>query len=185
MDPEVETYTQVPTRIIYFPGEHTPFSRQSPKQEVAYSLKPINRSPGLPAPKIDFEPAVGGDQPNTFPTGFLNKDGSVTQGEGRRLGVNEATEPGKQRAEDLLKKGEELRWSSSVGWIGFKASKTEKKIEQSGTNNTIPDLPKQAPHGKPPEIDPIGNLGSGKTEEAKKDEPEINFNKEFNPSPTK
>jgi hypothetical protein len=125
MDPAAITYAQVPSRIIYLPGDQGIFARKSATQTVAYNLVPVDRIPAIQAEgtpefgQIQGKREDGTKSLDIVETSFLEEDGSTIKGTGRRLGVLGQNEVEKERASNLLKRGEELRWSADIGWLGF------------------------------------------------------------------
>lgn len=164
MDPEAITYAQVPSRIIYLPGEHGIFARSSAKQEVSYNLVPVDR---IGAIQAEATPAFGEtivredvsiQVKDVVDTTFMNDDGSTSKGSARRLGVLGNNEVEKKRASNLLKRGEELRWSAEMGWVGFFPEKKAKPYKPTKDKITsIPPLetPKKTSSKKKPDIEPI------------------------------
>ena len=164
MDPEAVTYTQVPERIIYIPGKHTIFSRTSAEQQVAYNLIPVSQTPEhQPVTPPYFEgKTIGGEAPrSSFTTSFINSDTSTTTGTARRLGVTSQNPSEKERAKQLLRETEELKWNEAVGWIGFTEIETTQPKVSIQTPPPAAEPPKtteppketkkqEIPHGTPP-----------------------------------
>jgi len=125
MDPEALTYAQVPKRIIYLPGQHNMFNRQSAQQEVAYELVAVDRShriadlPSQAANPPSPTPKEQKTSPEVFKTAFMDPSGGERHGTARRLGILGKSTVEKQRAELLLREKETLEWSADAGWIGF------------------------------------------------------------------
>ena len=124
MDPDAVTYAQVPSRIIYMPGDSGIFGRRSARQEVAYNLVPVDRIPAIQAQGTPvFESRAPAEtsqaKSNVFTAVFPGKDGASAKGTARRLGVLGKTDVEKTRAQSLLAKGETLHWAQDVGWVGF------------------------------------------------------------------
>jgi hypothetical protein len=130
MDPEVLTYAQVPSRIIYLPGGQTLFSRHSSSQAVAYTLEPvgISQPPTLANPTPTPKPQAPTNTREVFKTAFIEEDGAEVQGTARRLGILGKSEVEKERAELLLREKETLRWSAEAGWVGFLQEKKTQPI---------------------------------------------------------
>lgn len=163
MDPDSITYAQVPSRIIYLPGQHGIFGRSSAKQEVSYNLVPVDRVGAIQAEGTpDFgetivREEVGISVKDVIQTTFMEEDGSTVRGTARRLGVLGNNDVEKKRAENLIKRGEELRWSAEMGWVGFFPEKKAKPYKpKKEKEQTIPDLniPEEPPKKKA-EIEPI------------------------------
>ncbi len=173
MDPEALTYAQVPSRIIYLPGDHGIAGRKSARQEVAYNLVPVSRIGAIQAEATpEFGEVIVQKETTRVEDitemSFIESDGSTSRGRGRRLGVLGKSGDSEERASNLLKKGEELKWDSEVGWVGFVVDKKAKPYtpKQSKTNDAIKEL-ELAPKKETPKID---NLESRKTEEIWKEE---------------
>jgi hypothetical protein len=165
MDPDAVTYAQVPSRIIYLPGQHGIFSRSSAKQEVAYNLVPVDRIKAVQAEatpefgEVLVRENVDVKVKDVIETSFMNEDGSTVKGTARRLGVLGQNDVEKQRAENLLRRGEELRWSADMGWVGFFPEKKAKPYRPAKEKETsIPPLELGDISSKrPADIEPIGD----------------------------
>lgn len=158
MDPDAVTFGQVPTRIIYMPGQEGTFGRTSARQEVAYKLVPVDRIPEIQAQGTPVMDTPASDRTTqekapkaVFSAAFKNKDGVMAVGTARRLGVLGQTEAEKTRAESLLSKGETLQWTDDVGWVGFTEKDTPKPLPPQKKNVPIPEIPDAKP-SKAPEI---------------------------------
>lgn len=165
MDPDSVTYAQVPSRIIYLPGEHGIFGRSSAQQEVSYNLVPVDRVGAIQAEATpDFGETIVREDisikiKDVMETSFMNDDGSTVKGTARRLGVLGNNDVEKKRAQNLTKRGEELRWSAEMGWVGFfpeKKAKPYKPTKDREKVKTIPELDVSTPKSKKvAEIEPI------------------------------
>jgi hypothetical protein len=162
MDPDSITYAQVPSRIIYLPGQHGIFGRTSATQEVAYNLVPVDRIGAIQAESTpEFGETIVREQTSisikdVIETTFMNDDGSTVKGTARRLGVLGNNDVEKNRAENLLKRGEDLRWSAEMGWVGFFPEKKAKPYKPTKPKKTkIPDLEVSEKKTPKPEIEAI------------------------------
>jgi hypothetical protein len=164
MDPDSVTYAQVPSRIIYLPGQHGIFARSSAKQEVSYNLVPVDRIGAIQAEATpEFGETIVRQETSieikdVVETSFMNDDGSTSKGVARRLGVLGNNDVEKKRAENLTKRGEELRWSAEMGWVGFTPEKKAKPYKPAKQKEEkIPDLdiPEPSSKKKKAEIEPI------------------------------
>jgi hypothetical protein len=160
IDPEATTYAQVTDRIIYMPGNNDLFSRTSPRQEVAYHLTPVSKVQEIRAeatPILDRKPTTSEDvKPAVSIT--LIRDGNVIKGVGRRLGVLDTEE--KNRANNLLKKGESLEWKEDLGYVGFTTVHIQPVTPPKAKQEALPEIKsdkkeEEKPHGKAPEIQSI------------------------------
>lgn len=164
MDPDSITYAQVPSRIIYLPGQHGIFGRSSATQEVSYNLLPVDRVGAIQAeatPEFGetiLRESVSVEIKDVVETSFMNDDGSTIKGSARRLGVLGNNNVEKKRARDLLKRGEELRWSAEMGWVGFfpeKKAKPYKPTKQKTEKIPELDIPDEKTKKTKAEIEPI------------------------------
>lgn len=164
MDPEALTYAQIPSRIIYLPGQHGLFGRSSAKQEVAYRLEPVDRIKAIQAQATpEFPETSRTDTTTTIKIKditmqtFVNDDGTRVSGTARRLGILGQNDTEKIRALNLLRRGEELRWADEIGWVGFFAEEKAKAYSpKKEQQETIPPLDlDSSPQESTAEIEPI------------------------------
>lgn len=194
MDPEALTYAQVPSRILYLPGHHGVKSRKSPRQEVAYDLVPVSRIGAIQAEATpEFgEIIVQGSETkieDITEMTVISEKGETLRGKGRRLGVLGKAESAKDRARDLLKKGEELQWDAERGWVGFVVEQKAKPYtpKKTETDNVIADV-EDTPRKEGPKIESLDDANKKpptnenesieldlKEEETKEEEIELSF----------
>jgi hypothetical protein len=191
MDPDAITYAQVPARIIYLPGQHGIFGRESARQEVAYNLVPVDR---IGAIQAEGTPEFGEIRTGQGPTvdvkvdvtemTISNPDGSFSKGQARRLGVLGQSEAEKSRAGNLLQRGEELQWSTEIGWVGFRGETKAKGYEPDGAKKEAPAAPGTVTPpatATTPDIEPLGEPGTGVKPPEPKVEEELEL--ELGPKP--
>lgn len=153
MDPDALTYAQVPSRIIYMPGGHDIKSRKSPRQEVAYNLVPVSRIGAIQAQTTpEFGEIIVQDKTTNIEDvvemTIFSKEGETLRGKGRRLGVLNQSKAEESRARDLLKKGEDLHWDKTKGWVGFVVEKrakpySPKNVDSEPGIKPVEDTPKR------------------------------------------
>jgi hypothetical protein len=122
MDPNAEVFAQVPKRILFLPGEHGIFSRQSPEQLAAYDLVKVGQLPEVqanqPTSVILTDPwknAEKGTQDIINMT--IAESGRLEEGTARRLNVMQAIDI--DFARPRIRKGETLRFFEDTGWVGW------------------------------------------------------------------
>ena len=179
MDPDAITYAQVPSRILYLPGQHGIFGRESARQEVAYNLVPVERIGAIQAQgtpefgEIQTQEKVEMKVDITEMT-VTNPDGSFSKGQARRLGVLGQSDAEKTRAENLLRRGEEIQWSAEVGWVGFTPEKKAKPYEPEGVKKKEegPSEITAPEKANKPSIEPLEEPKKPSSEEVKKTQEE-------------
>jgi predicted DNA-binding transcriptional regulator len=155
MDPEAVTYAQVPSRIIYMPGRGGIFGRQSSRQEVAYNLVPVGRTPEAIAAAPEMEKKEVAGETETSPTAsvfqsvFMGSGGKPVRGVARRLGVLGKTQEEENRAKALLKRDELLRWTVDVGWVGFTEEVVVDDTRPAAPKAEIPEIEEVEPPKEP------------------------------------
>jgi len=185
MDPQVQTFTQIPTRIIYLPGGQTLFSRTSPSQSVAYQLNPLESL--LPPPLILNTEKIQEEKSTikeVFTTAFLEEDGSESHGTARRLGILGKSAVEKERASLMLNEKETLKWSADAGWVGFRMDKKTKPIATKQPPMQIDETPAITPIEKPlleTITNPAPKNPAPKNPEPKNPEPKNNPSPSFEP----
>lgn len=118
------TFVQVPEHIYLVPGNANLLQSQSATQHIRYQLVPSGRfveAQNNPTPAYESKPSPNAKEtrPASFTTSFRSANRAILTGTARTLGIAFDIPEEESRARALLRQGEELRYHSKWGWVGF------------------------------------------------------------------